>query len=225
MSRFTRLEVYETFYDLGLVPLFFNPDIKICQKVAKVCVGGGARLLEFTNRGDYAIEVFMQLSKTIASEKSPLILGVGSVVDAPTAAMFISAGANFIVGPIFNEEIAKLCNRRKIAYIPGCGSLNEISMAEETGVEIVKIFPGNTVGGPDFIKAIKGPCPWTSIMPTGGVKATKEDIEMWINAGASCLGMGSKLITKDALAAGDYELIQKNIENVLVWISAARRSN
>lgn len=223
MARFSRMEVYQTFYESGLVPLFYHQDIEICRNVVSACVQGGARILEFTNRGDFAFDVFQQLSKMQANEKSPLILGVGSVVDAPTAAMYINAGASFVVGPILNSEIAKLCNRRKIAYIPGCGTLNDISMAEEMGVEIVKIFPGNTVGGPNFIKAVKGPCPWTSIMPTGGVKATREDIEIWIKAGACCLGMGSKLIPTDALVAADYELIRKNIENVLSWIEAARQ--
>jgi 2-dehydro-3-deoxyphosphogluconate aldolase/(4S)-4-hydroxy-2-oxoglutarate aldolase len=156
-------------------------------------------------------------------EKSPLISGVGSVVDAPTAAMYIGAGANFIVGPIFNAEIARLCNRRKIAYMPGCGTLNEISEAEEYGVEIVKIFPGAAVGGPGFIKAVKGPNPWTSIMPTGGVDATEENIRSWIEAGACCVGMGSKLITKAAVAAGDYTSITENVRKVLAWIAAARQ--
>jgi len=223
MARFSRLDVYKTLYDTGLVPLFYHPDITVCRNVVSACVSGGARFLEFTNRGDFAFEVFLQLSKMQAAEGSPLILGVGSVVDAPTAAMYINAGANFIVGPILNKKIAKLCNLRKIPYIPGCGTLNDISKAEEIGVEIVKIFPGNTVGGPDFIKAVKGPCPWTSIMPTGGVEATREDIERWIKAGACCLGMGSKLITNSALVANDYVLIRKNVKNVLDWIEEARK--
>jgi 2-dehydro-3-deoxyphosphogluconate aldolase/(4S)-4-hydroxy-2-oxoglutarate aldolase len=179
-------------------------------------------VLEFTNRGDFAFEVFKELSQSLIAAKSPLILGVGSVVDAPTAAMYIGAGANFIVGPIFNPEIARLCNRRKIAYLPGCGTLNEISQAEEYGVEIVKIFPGTAVGGPGFIKAVLGPCPWTRIMPTGGVDASEENICAWIEAGACCVGMGSKLITKAAVAAGDYTAIRDNVRQVLAWITAAR---
>jgi len=207
----------------GLVPLFYNPDIAVSQKVAEACAQGGARLLEFTNRGDFAFEVFKQLSQSLAAEKSPLILGVGSVVDAPTAAIYIGAGANFIVGPIFNPEVARLCNRRKIAYLPGCGTLNEISQVEEYGVEIVKIFPGTAVGGPGFIKDVLGPCPWTRLMPTGGVDATEESIRGWIEAGACCVGMGSKLITKAAVAAGDYASITDNVRRVLTWIAAARK--
>ena len=133
MSKFTRLEVYQAFYDSGLVPLFFNLDFEVSLKVANACVEGGARVLEFTNRGDFVFDVFQRLSKALVAEKSSLILGVGSVVDAPTAALYITAGANFVVGPIFNPEVARLCNRRKVAYMPGCGSLNEISKAEEYG--------------------------------------------------------------------------------------------
>jgi 2-dehydro-3-deoxyphosphogluconate aldolase/(4S)-4-hydroxy-2-oxoglutarate aldolase len=222
MARFTRLEVYQAMHGSGLVPLFYNPDIEVSLKVAKAVLEGGARVLEFTNRGDFAFDVFKALSQSLADDDSPLILGVGSVIDAPSAAMYISAGANFVVGPIFNPEVAKLCNRRKIAYMPGCGTLNEISSAEEYGVEIVKIFPGSAVGGPGFIKAVKGPNPWTSIMPTGGVDATEENIRAWIKAGACCVGMGSKLITKIAVAAGDYDAIRENVKKVLGWVSAVR---
>jgi 2-dehydro-3-deoxyphosphogluconate aldolase/(4S)-4-hydroxy-2-oxoglutarate aldolase len=223
MARFTRIEVYQAMLESGLVPLFYHPDVEISLRVARACADGGAQVLEFTNRGDFAFDVFQQLSKTIAAEKSPLILGVGSVVDAPTAALFIGAGANFIVGPIFSPEVARLCNRRKVAYLPGCGTLNEISQAEEYGVEIVKIFPGSAVGGPGFIKAILGPCPWTRIMPTGGVDASEENIQAWIQAGACCVGMGSKLITKVAVAAGDYAAIRENVKRVLNWIATARK--
>jgi len=222
MARFARLEVYQAMFESGLVPLFYHPDIEASIKVAEACAAGGARVLEFTNRGDFAFEVFKQLSQSLSVDKSPLILGVGSVVDAPTAAMYISAGANFVVGPIFNPEVARLCNRRKIAYLPGCGTLNEISQAEEYGVEIVKIFPGNAVGGPGFIKDVLGPCPWTRIMPTGGVDASEENIRGWIQAGACCVGMGSKLITKSAVSAGDYASITDQVQRVLAWIAAAR---
>ena len=223
MARFTRLEVYQALHDSGLVPLFYNPDVEISKQVTKAVADGGARVLEFTNRGDFAFDVFKELSQWLAADNSPLILGVGSVVDAPTAAMYISAGANFIVGPIFNTEVARLCNRRKVPYMPGCGTLNEISEAEEYGVEIVKIFPGSAVGGPGFIKAVRGPNPWTSIMPTGGVDASEENIRGWIEAGACCVGMGSKLITKAAVAAGDYASITANVKQILAWIVAARQ--
>ncbi|MCJ7700479.1 MAG: hypothetical protein MUO62_02755, partial [Anaerolineales bacterium] len=159
MARFTRLDVYQAILESGLVPLFYNPDIEVSKRVAAACAAGGARVLEFTNRGDMALDVFRHLSHALAAEGSPLMLGVGSVVDAPTAAMYIAAGADFVVGPMLNPQIAQLCNRRKIPYMPGCATLTEISTAEELGVEIGKIFPGSSVGGPGFIKAVSGPCP------------------------------------------------------------------
>lgn len=222
MARFTRIDVYQAMFESGLVPLFYHPDLAVSDKVARACLDGGAQVLEFTNRGDFAYEVFKALSQCLAQEKSPLILGVGSVIDAPTAAMYIAAGANFVVGPIFNPEVARLCNRRKIAYLPGCGTLNEIATAEEYGAEIVKIFPGSAVGGPSFIKDVLGPCPWSRIMPTGGVDASEANLREWIKAGACCVGMGSKLITKDAVASSRYQDISENVRQVLAWISAAR---
>ena len=183
--------------ETGLVPVFYHADVEIAKKIVAACAAGGAKVVEFTNRGDFAYEVFRELSKHFAKAHPDVILGVGSVVDAPTAALYIANGANFVVGPVLNPEVARLCNRRKIAYSPGCGSASEISEAEELGVEIVKVFPGSSVGGPDFVKAVLGPCPWTRIMPTGGVDATEESINAWFKAGVTCVGMGSKLIRKD----------------------------
>jgi 2-dehydro-3-deoxyphosphogluconate aldolase/(4S)-4-hydroxy-2-oxoglutarate aldolase len=225
MARFSRLEVLNTIVDTGLVPVFYHADVEVAKNVVKACAAGGAGVVEFTNRGDFAPEVFKQLSQFVSQEALEIILGVGSVIDAPTAAMYIAYGTNFVVGPILNEEVARLCNRRKIAYSPGCGSASEISYAEELGVEIVKIFPGQSVGGPDFVKAILGPCPWTHIMPTGGVDATEESIKAWFKAGVACVGMGSKLIRKDLVAAGNWEEITAKVRQVLDWIKEAREES
>lgn len=221
MARFNRLEVYDAVLSSGLVPIFYNGDPQVAEHVVDACLQGGARVMELTNRGDQALQVFAHLSQTFA--KKPLILGVGSVVDAPTAALFIAYGANFVVSPSFNPEVAKLCNRRKIPYLPGCGTVTEISNAEEMGVEIVKIFPGETLGGPAFIKAVMGPMPWTRIMPTGGVSPTQDDVSRWIKAGAACLGMGSNLIRKDYVSAGNYDGICQNVHNVLQFVQEARK--
>jgi 2-dehydro-3-deoxyphosphogluconate aldolase/(4S)-4-hydroxy-2-oxoglutarate aldolase len=222
MARYTRLDVYNAMLSTGLVPLFYNDDTSVSEKVVKACVEGGAKLMEFTNRGDKALPVFTQLNAFIEQEDLPIILGVGSVIDAPTAALYIAHGANFIVGPVLNPEVARLCNRRKIAYVPGCGTASEISEAEELGAEIVKVFPGSTLGGPRFIKSILGPMPWARIMPTGGVDATEENIKGWIEAGACCVGMGSKLVRKDLVATGDYGAIADIVRQVLAWIEEAR---
>ena len=225
MARFDRMTVLNKLFEIGLVPVFYNKDAEVAIKVVDACAAGGAKVVEFTNRGDFAPQVFLEVSRHLAKTDPSVILGAGSVVDAPTAAMYIAYGANFVVGPLLNPEIARLCNRRKIAYSPGCGSVSEIAQAEELGVEIVKIFPGTSVGGPDFVKSVLGPCPWTRIMPTGGVDATQESIKAWFGAGVACVGMGSNLITKDLLAAGDFEGITRKVSQVLGWIRLARGQN
>lgn len=223
MARFSRLEVLNAVVHLGLVPVFYHPDAAVAIKIVGACRAGGARVVEFTNRGDFAFEVFAELAQHVADSELDVILGVGSVIDAPTAALYIGSGANFVVGPVLNPEVARLCNRRKIAYMPGCGSASEISQAEELGVEIVKVFPGAQVGGPGFVKAMLAPMPWTRIMPTGGVDASEESIRAWFGAGVACVGMGSKLITKDLVAASDFDAITKKVAQVLAWIRESRR--
>jgi 2-dehydro-3-deoxyphosphogluconate aldolase/(4S)-4-hydroxy-2-oxoglutarate aldolase len=208
MARFDRLTVYNSMRATAIVPVFYHKDPKIGIEVIKACYAGGARIFEFTNRGDFAYEVFTELNKYIIRELPDMIFGVGSVIDGPSTALYIQAGTNFVVSPALKEDMALICNRRKIAWIPGCGSVNEISRAEELGAEIVKIFPAGQIGGPAFIKNMRGPCPWTSIMPTGGVEPTEENLKAWFEAGAFCVGMGSKLMVKDA--SGKYDL--KGIE-------------
>jgi 2-dehydro-3-deoxyphosphogluconate aldolase/(4S)-4-hydroxy-2-oxoglutarate aldolase len=223
LARFDRLTVLNRMIELGLVPVFYQADVEVAKKIVAACAAGGANLVEFTNRGDFAPQVFLELTQHFAQADPRIILGVGSVIDAPTAALYIAYGANFVVGPSLNPEVARLCNRRKIPYSPGCGSASEIAQAEELGVEIVKIFPGSSVGGPGFVRSILGPSPWTRIMPTGGVDATEESIKGWFAAGVVCVGMGSKLITKDLVAAGDFETISKKVAQVLAWIREARK--
>jgi 2-dehydro-3-deoxyphosphogluconate aldolase/(4S)-4-hydroxy-2-oxoglutarate aldolase len=218
MAQHSRLEVLNAMIETGLVPVFYHQEVEVAREIVAACAAGGAKLVEFTNRGDFAYQDFTELARYYARTDPSVILGVGSVVDAPTAALYIAGGANFVVGPLLNPEIARLCNRRKIPYSPGCGSASEISEAEELGVEIVKLFPGSAVGGPGFVKSVLGPCPWTRIMPTGGVDATEENIRAWFKAGAACVGMGSKLITKELVAAGDFEGISRQVAQVLRWI-------
>jgi 2-dehydro-3-deoxyphosphogluconate aldolase/(4S)-4-hydroxy-2-oxoglutarate aldolase len=222
MTRFMRLEVVNTLLDIGLVPLFYNGDLETSIELVSACSRGGVKTIEFTNRGELAYPVFTELIKHFAKAAPDIILGIGSIVDAPTAALYIAAGANFIVGPNFNPEIARLCNRRKILYLPGCATETEISTAEEYGAEICKIFPGETVGGPAFIKAVMAPCPWHRLMPTGGVDATEASISEWIQAGAAAVGMGSKLITKQSVSEKDYDGVAKKTSDCVGWIKKAR---
>jgi 2-dehydro-3-deoxyphosphogluconate aldolase/(4S)-4-hydroxy-2-oxoglutarate aldolase len=216
------MKVLNTMLETGMVPVFYHPDVEVARQVAAACVAGGCPLLEFTNRGDHAWEVFTELERYCARELPELILGVGSIVDPGTASLYINCGANFVVGPALNPEVARACNRRKIPYSPGCGTLSEISQAEELGCEIIKIFPGKEVGGPSFIKNVRGPCPWVSIMPTGGVEPTEASLKGWFDAGAACVGMGSNMITKEMLKAADYEGIAANIRRTVELIRQIR---
>jgi 2-dehydro-3-deoxyphosphogluconate aldolase / (4S)-4-hydroxy-2-oxoglutarate aldolase len=212
MARFTRIDVAVRMKEDGIIPVFYDPDPDLCFEVAKACYNGGLRVFEFTNRGDFAHEVFGILNKRLTAEFPDMVLGTGSVVDAPTAAIFIQMGSNFIVSPSTHEDMAALCNLRKILWIPGCGSVTEISRAETLGAEIVKVFPATQVGGPGFVKGVLGPKPFTSIMPTGGVEPTAENLAEWFNAGVYCVGMGSQLITKEILKNRNFSLLQKNVE-------------
>jgi len=216
-----RIEVVQLMEAQGLVPLFFHKDIEVAKKVLKACYDGGARLLEFTNRGIFAHEIFSALSKYSIANLPGMVLGVGSVTDAATASLYMQCGANFVVTPAFREDIAICCNRRKILWAPGCASLTEINRAEELGCEIVKLFPGS-VYGPKFIQSIKGPQPWTKVMPTGGVAPNKENLKTWFDAGATCVGMGSKLIAKNLVEEGKFEEISKLVKEVLEMIIEVR---
>ena len=224
MAQFTRIEVANTMKESGLVPLFFNSDVELSKKVLKACYDGGARLMEFTARGDFAHQVFDELIKYAIAEMPGMIMGVGSITDGAAASLYMALGANFIVTPVLREDIAIACNRKKILWSPGCGSLTEIARAEELGCEIVKLFPGDLYG-PKFVKGIKGPQPWTSIMPTGGVSPTVENLTGWFTAGVTCVGMGSQLISKDILANKDYKKLENDVKNALAIIKEIRNTH
>lgn len=206
MAKYNKLQVIQTFIETGIVPVFYNADVEISKNVVRACYEGGIRAFEFTNRGDFAQEVFAELVKYANKELPGMIMGVGSVVDPATAALYIQLGANFVVGPIFNPAVAPVCNRRLIPYSPGCGSVSEVSAAQEAGCDICKVFPGDVLG-PAFVKDLRGPMPWSQIMVTGGVKPEKSNLEAWFKAGATCVGMGSNLFPKDAIAAKDWSRI------------------
>jgi 2-dehydro-3-deoxyphosphogluconate aldolase/(4S)-4-hydroxy-2-oxoglutarate aldolase len=222
MAQFSRIEVVQQMKESGMVPLFYHSDSEVAKAVLKACYDGGARLMEFTNRGDFAFEIFTDLMKYALAELPGMILGVGSVSDASATSQYMLAGANFVVTPVFREDIAIVCNRRKVLWSPGCGSLTEIANAEERGCELVKLFPGSTYG-PGFVKAIKGPQPWTSIMPTGGVFPEEDNLRGWFDAGVTCVGMGSKLISKEILTNKDYNALETEVRSVLELIRKIRK--
>ena len=222
MAQYSRIQVANKMNKSGLVPLFYNSDVSTCKKILDVLYSGGARLFEFTARGDFAEDVFSELNKYAIANLPDMILGVGSITDAASASRYMALGANFIVTPVLREDIAIVCNRRKVLWSPGCGSLTEMAKAEELGCEIVKLFPGS-IYGPDFVKAVKGPCKWTSIMPTGGVSPTRENLTAWFNAGVTCVGMGSKLIVQDAQGNYDFPRIEELTKFSLDIISELKK--
>jgi 2-dehydro-3-deoxyphosphogluconate aldolase/(4S)-4-hydroxy-2-oxoglutarate aldolase len=222
MARFSRMEVLNEIINIGLVSLFYHGDLGIAKNIVAACRAGGSTVVEYTNRGDNAYRVFSDLVSHFAEVDPPLILGVGSIVDPATAALYIASGANFVVGSVLNPEVVRMCNRHKVPNVPGCASPSEISRAEELGVEIVKIFPGCAVGGPEFVRAVLGPTPWTRMMPTSGVDATEESIRAWFEAGVAAVGIGAKLVRKEWVEAGQYDEITAKTAQVIGWIRRAR---
>jgi 2-dehydro-3-deoxyphosphogluconate aldolase/(4S)-4-hydroxy-2-oxoglutarate aldolase len=224
LARFSRLKTLIEMENIGVIPVFYNSEIEVAKNIVKACAEGGAICIEMTNRGDGAIDIFKELELFCKSSLPEVILGAGSIVDAPTAALYIGYGANFIVGPVIDEETAILCNKRKIPYSPGCGSATEIQKAHALGVEFCKLFPGTQVGGPAFVKAMKSPCPWTSIMPTGGVSPTEESLKDWFTSGVACVGMGSNLITKESIKNKNYSQITSDMKKVIHLIKDIREN-
>ena len=221
MAKFDKLAVMQKIGETGMVPVFYHSNAETAKKVIKACYDGGVRAFEFTNRGDFAQEVFAECVKFAAKECPELALGIGSVVDAPTAALYIQLGACFVVGPLFNPDIVPVCNRRLVPYCPGCGTVSEIGKAQELGCDLCKLFPGD-VSGPAFVKGMMAPCPWTKLMVTGGVAPTKENLTAWVKAGVYCVGMGSKLFPKEEVAAGNWQYITDKCKEALGYIAEAR---
>lgn len=221
MAKFNKQQVLSKIAATGMVPVFYNKDAETAKRVVKACYDGGVRAFEFTNRGDFAHEVFEEVVKFAAVECPDMAMGVGSIVDAPTASLYIQLGACFVVGPLFNADVAKVCNRRLVPYTPGCGSVTEVGMAQENGCDLCKVFPGDVLG-PKFVKGLKAPMPWSMIMVTGGVSPDEDNLTAWIKAGATCVGMGSKLFPKDVVAAGDWQKVSDKCSEALAYIAKAR---
>ncbi|HRD29409.1 MAG TPA: bifunctional 4-hydroxy-2-oxoglutarate aldolase/2-dehydro-3-deoxy-phosphogluconate aldolase [Caulobacter sp.] len=222
MSR-DRMAVLAAMIDQGVIPVFHHPDPAICIRVIAACAAGGARCIEFTNRGPFAAHTFLEIARHFADADPSVIMGVGSIVDAPTAGLFIANGADFVVGPALNPEVARLCNRRMVAYSPGCATASEIGLAHELGCEIIKLFPGETVGGPAFVRNLLGPMPWTKIMPTGGVEPEEGSLRDWFGAGIVAAGMGGRLISKDLVEAGDWAGLEARVRRTVELIARIRR--
>lgn len=221
MAKYDKIQVLTAIRETGIVPVFYNGNLEISKNVLKACYEGGIRAFEFANRGDFAQEVFGELVKYANAELPGMIVGIGSVVDPGTAALYIQLGANFVVGPLFNPAIAPICNRRNIPYAPGCGSVSEVGAAQEAGCDLCKVFPGDVLG-PAFVKGLRAPMPWSKLMVTGGVKPTRENLEGWFKAGVFCVGMGSNLFPKDVIAAGEWSKISDLCRDALDIIKIVR---
>ena len=221
MAKYDKLQVLATMQQTGLVPVFYHADANVAKQVLKACYDGGVRAFEFTNRGDFAEEVFAELVKYAAAELPGMILGIGSVVDPGTAALYLQLGANFVVGPVYNPAVVPVCNRRLVPYCPGCGSASEVSAAQEAGCDLCKVFPGDVLG-PAFVKSLRAPMPWSRLMVTGGVKPERANLEAWFKAGVTCVGMGSNLFPKETVAAGDWPRITALCREALSIIQEVR---
>lgn len=223
MARFDKVTVLNKMGSTGMVPVFYHSDKEVAKKVVKACYDGGVRAFEFTNRGDFAHEVFAEVVKYAATECPDMAVGVGSIVDPATAALYLQLGACFVVGPLFNPEVAKVCNRRLVPYTPGCGSISEVGAAQEMGCDLCKVFPGDVLG-PNFVKGLMAPMPWSKLMVTGGVEPHWENLAAWMKAGAYCVGMGSKLFPSDKVKAGDWQYVIDKCREALDCISELRKS-
>jgi 2-dehydro-3-deoxyphosphogluconate aldolase/(4S)-4-hydroxy-2-oxoglutarate aldolase len=222
MARFDKQQVMAKIGAAPMVPVFYHKDIEVAKAVLKACYDGGVRAFEFTNRGDFAHEIFGQLVKFAAAECPEMAVGVGSVVDAGTASLYMQLGACFVVGPLFNPDVAKVCNRRQVPYTPGCGSISEVGFAQEAGCELCKVFPGDVLG-PKFVKGLLAPVPWSKLMVTGGVEPTEENLKAWFNAGVYCVGMGSKLFPKDKVAAKDWQYVTEQCRSALSIVKTMKQ--
>ncbi|MDD2283983.1 MAG: bifunctional 4-hydroxy-2-oxoglutarate aldolase/2-dehydro-3-deoxy-phosphogluconate aldolase [Paludibacter sp.] len=220
--RFSKLEVLSAMKETGMVPVFYHKDVEVAKQVLKACYAGGVRVFEFTNRGDFAQEVFAELVKYGAKECPEMILGIGSIVDAPTASLYIQLGANFIVGPLFNPDVAKVANRRLVPYAPGCGSVSEVGFAQEMGCDVCKVFPGDVLGA-GFVKGLKAPMPWSNLMVTGGVKPEEANLKAWFDAGVTCVGMGSNLFPAEMIKTENWDGIRNLCAGAIAIIQKVKK--
>ncbi len=217
MAKFNKIDTIGIIRSTGIVPVFYNKDAELTKKVVKACYDGGIRAFEFTNRGDFAHKVFEEVVTFVRAECPQMAIGAGTILDAPTAALYIQMGADFLVSPCMVEEVVRLANRRGIPYSPGCGTVTEIVKAQEMGCDLVKVFPAGNVGGPSFVKNILGPLPWSMVMCTGAVEPTEENLKAWAASGVTAVGMGSKLFPKDVIAAGQWDSISRLCTQSLEW--------
>lgn len=222
MTTHDKSSVLATIRRDGVVPVFYHGDIEVVKETARRLVAGGLSIMEFTNRGDGAVEVFAELIRWARGELPELVVGVGSVSESMTAGHVVDLGADFVFAPTLSGEVAAICNSRNIPYIPGCATVTEIQAAYRLGCDVVKLFPADSIGGPPFLRAVRAPCPWIQAVPTGGVDPTVESMKAWFDAGAPAVGIGSKLLPTGMIADRDWNGIEQKISATVMAVAQAR---
>jgi 2-dehydro-3-deoxyphosphogluconate aldolase / (4S)-4-hydroxy-2-oxoglutarate aldolase len=216
MDRMKKLTILSKLTECGVVAVVRADSKEEAVKISEACVEGGIQGIEVTFTVQGADEVIKELASVYKDDQN-VVIGAGTVLDATTARIAILAGAEFVVSPAFDEETAKLCNLYQVPYMPGCMTITEIKRALESGVDIVKLFPGNAFG-PDFVKSVKAPLPQVNIMPTGGVDLN--NVGQWIKNGCVAVGVGGNLIAP--AKTGEYEKITEYAKQYVAKVQAAR---
>jgi len=215
-----KADVLRDLKETYLIPLFSSASEEEAVKTVGAVMKGGCPVVELTHRTERSLEVFHAVRKAFPAGN--LLLGAGSIIDPATAALYVQAGAEFIVSPAFIPELLSFCNRRNLLHIPGCATMTEILSAYAEGAIAVKIFPANTLGGSKFLKAVLAPCPWIEAIPAGGVEPTAESIREWMEAGAVAVGMGSNFLKKDLIVAKRWDAVMQMVTSVIGFIRIQR---
>jgi len=214
MKRFKKQIVLQTLLEDAILPIFCHADGNTAVNILKACIDGGLRAVEFVDRGKNSIEVFRKIVNYRNTHFPKMLIGAGTIYDQQSASIFLREGADFIVSPVFNKEIALACNRQKVLWIPGCGTMNEIAEAESYGAEIIKVFPAISLGAA-FIKNVLGPSPDSLLMVSGGIKSEISEINKWLKAGAACIGLGSDLFPIELTSKKNFEPITEKIKTII----------
>ncbi|MBB6001810.1 bifunctional 4-hydroxy-2-oxoglutarate aldolase/2-dehydro-3-deoxy-phosphogluconate aldolase [Arcicella rosea] len=212
--KFSKETLYEKLYQTPIMPLFNHPDVEKCKAVVKACYDGGIRVFEYTNRGVGADKIFAELVKYIRNDFPEMAIGIGTIYNAEEAEYFVDLDADFIVQPILDAGVAKVCQKNNMAWFPGVLTPNEIYKANLLGADIVKIFPANILN-PSFVKSVKTVMPQVEMMITGGVEPNQESLNTWLDAGAKFFGMGGQLFPKAILESNDFNWIHLKVKESL----------
>lgn len=216
-----KAELLKLIPEQGILPLYFNKDEQTSIDLLKALYNAGIRTVEYTNRGEAALNNFKKMRQFIDAELKDMYLGVGTIKDGNMAQTFIDAGADYIICPGLVESVAEVADKYDMLWVPGCMTPSEIIKAETLGAKMVKLFPGNILG-PGFMSAIKELFPNLKFMPTGGVELDRANIEGWFKSGVCAVGMGSKLVSKDVMENKKYAELTEATKQALEIIKSIR---